>query len=319
MRHLLQISTTAVLLLGVGCSPSEQPPPFDFAHAHTAIGYLEAPTEDALAALAATGGAAHLKRHSDLTGYYPPDASALDISRDLVTNDWYKAVPRLAAVKDLLQSVERNHEKQAYCLDETKAYLPAGFNFAHSLYVTWGYDIGVSMAGSSSINIAHPHFAADPEEVWFYCIHEMHHAGVTSFHPFPMRIADITTTTQMTTFIRYATFLEGTAVYAAYAARAEAGALTADRDYVALEDAAATAHALAEYASILAVFDKADERPLTDADWKLIERMSDGERLWYVAGAAMARKIDGALGREAYRSIVRDGPTAFFRAWESGL
>lgn len=317
MRRGFAILAAAGVLLGAGIAAANHDRPFDFAHVRAALRYLQTPSEDALVTLAATGAAAHLKRHSDVTGYYPPEASPLDISRDLVTNDRYKAVPRMAAVKDLLQSVAGNRAKQEFCFSEAKAHLPQGFNFAHPLYVTWGYDIGVSMAGSSSLNIAHPHFAESPEEIWYYCIHEMHHAGVTSFHPFPMPIADIKTTAEMTAFIRYATFLEGAAVYAAYGARAEAGALADDRDYVALEDAAAIARVLADYAAILAAFEDSPERALTDADWEMIGPLSDGERLWYRAGAAMARKIDEGLGRAAYRRIIREGPDAFFSAWRA--
>ena len=307
-----------VLLLPVSGAAAGPDPAFDFAHAKAAIDYLREPGDDALAALAATAAAWHLKRHSDHTGYYAPDASALEISRDLVENDAHGAVPRMDQVRNLMRNVEQNTEMQEFCLRQARETLPPGFEFAHPLYVTWGYDIGVSMAGSSSLNIAHPRFTGHPGEVWFYCIHEMHHAGVMTFHAWPGRLSDIKTTDQMLVFIRYATFLEGSAVHAAYAARAEAGALCDDEDYVALGDQARLARYFEAYDVIVTAFEEAGNGPVTEADWALVEQLSDGDRLWYRVGAAMARKIDSKLGRAAYRRIIEHGPDAFFDAYRAG-
>ena len=44
--------------------------------------------------------------------------------------------------------------------------------------------------------------------------------------------------------------------------------------------------------------------------------MSSGDRLWYVAGAAMAAVIERNLGRDGLLEIVRQGPEAFFDTYQ---
>ena len=158
-------------------------------------------------------------------------------------------------------------------------------------------------------------FWNDRKEIWFYCIHEVHHSGVMQIHPMPQIISDIDTAQELTDFVRYATFLEGLAVHAARDARREAGALEQDRDYVALGDTENLAHVLTVYWQQLSFIDKEIGVPLSDVHWKLVEEMSSGDRLWYVAGAAMAAAIEDSLGRNGLLEIIRQGPDAFFNAY----
>jgi hypothetical protein len=210
--------------------------------------------------------------------------------------------------------VRANPERQTACLEEAKKYLPDRFDFAIPLFVTWGYDIGVSMDGSASLNLAHDHFLEDEDEVWFYCIHEMHHAGVTSYHPM-VKISEIATTRQLFTFLKYSTFLEGTATYAAYEARSRAGALARDRDYVALSDEERMDGYRARYFDIFKGMESAPDRYLLESDWQALEDFSDGDRLWYRVGAAMAATIDQKLGRARFKAIIAEGPDKFFDAY----
>ena len=203
-RHLgttrLLLSLTATLLLS--CAPAQESsrlPLFDTRHVDGAIAYFSAPTEDGLLEIAETAAARHLLEHSAVTGYYPPGATSLDITRDLLGGPVEPT--DISRVEELLAGIEAMPEGQRSCLAEAANHLPEEFHFAEPLHVTWGYDIGVSMNGSASINLAHPRFAADPEEVWYYCTHEMHHAGLTTFQPFPIAIPQIQTTAQMATSI----------------------------------------------------------------------------------------------------------------------
>jgi hypothetical protein len=288
---------------------------FDYDHVRLAIRYLENPTPENLEALAETEASLHLKRHSDHTGYYSPDATPLDIARDLVSDP--DARDQVEAVRDLLRQVIwlSSREKQM-CLSEVVKYGPPGARVEGKLFFTWGYDIGVAVGRSASINLAHPEFLQDPSETWYYCIHELHHTLVMKEHPLP-RLADIEFTDELFDLIQYLTFLEGTAVYAAYDARARNGALGADPDYVAIEDPDAMLEYERAYFRLYREVEALDRRRLTDEDWALLDQLSGGDRLWYRVGARMAQTIDRVNGRESLQEIIREGPEAFFEGYQA--
>ncbi len=321
MRRLSHYLVIAVLTGGIAdqsfaAQPNSALPRFNTEHVEGALAYFSAPEGAKLREIASTQAAQHLLKHSAMTGYYTETATSLDITQELIGGE----IPDSEAingVKTLLVAIAAVPDRQRSCTESAAEYLPDGFRFIEPLYLTWGYDIGVSMNGTASVNLAHRRFATQPDEVWFYCTHEMHHAGVTSYHPFPMRIASIATASQMFNFIRYATMLEGMAVHAAYAPRERAGALSADPDYVALQNSALMAEYETAYWSILNHFEEAGERLLTETDWDLVERLSDGERLWYRVGAMMAARIEGGYGRGRLQELVVEGPDALFAAFDA--
>jgi hypothetical protein len=254
-----------------------------------------------------------LKRHSDQTGYYSPDATVEDITQDLL-----KETPpglTLQEVQALVSYARDNPQRQCACLAEAEKYLPAEATMQFPLYITYGYDIGVAMDDHASLNFAHPRFLADREEIWFYCTHESHHAGVMQLHPMGP-INEIDTVRELYDFVKYSTFLEGLAVYAAWDARSKAGALENDQDYSNLENREKLDEILAAYWQKLETLESVIGNPLTETHWQAIEDMSSGDRLWYVAGAAMAKAIEEALGREGLIEVVREGPDSFFEAYE---
>ena len=307
----LLLSLTPVLLLS--CASREDRkrlPLFDTEHVEGALSYLSAPSDEKLHRIAETAAARHLVKHSAVTGYYPADATESDITLDLLDQPTEPSV--IARVGELLAGIRAEPDRQRACLADASEHLPEGFRFPEPLYVTWGYDIGVSMDGSASINLAHPRFATDPEEIWFYCTHEMHHAGLTTVQPFPLAISEIRTTIEMLEFIRYATMLEGMAVHAAWDPREKAGALENDPDYVALNEPTQMAAFERAYWDIYGYFETAGDRPLEEDDWQRIEALSDGDRLWYRVGAQMAARIEADIGASAYRELPLSGPDAFF-------
>ena len=236
-KNVLVLAFAASVLgsgLSAGGSGAVPPPPFDTSHVRAAVAYYGAPSDEALQRIADTAATQHLLKHSAVTGYYPADTTAAELSRQLVGDAAEE--DEIERVVALLEIVEATRGRQLACQTDALRHLPVGFRFTDPLYVTWGYDIGVSMNGSASINLTHPRFGVDAQEIWFYCTHEMHHAGFTYFHPFPTKIAEIRTTREMFEFIRYATALEGMAVHAARGPRHDAGALEADPDYVELLD-----------------------------------------------------------------------------------
>ncbi|MCW8925099.1 MAG: hypothetical protein OQJ84_02495 [Xanthomonadales bacterium] len=306
-----------VQLIPPACCLAESAPAvpsaFDFSHLTLAIDYFENPSESLLIEIAGTPAAAHLKRHSDRTGYYPPSTTARDITSDLLAEIPSHAV--LQKVKALYLFARERPARQRSCLARAAAYLPIGAQPKNPLHITWGYDIGVAMDDHASLNFSHGHFLDQPDEIWFYCIHEAHHSGVMQIHPMPL-ISDIDSVRELYDFVRYATFLEGLAVHAARSSRREAGALGRDRDYVALEDHEVRNRILSDYWCHLSALREASDLPLNDEHWKVVDQMSSGERLWYVAGAAMANLIERELGRTGLLESIEQGPEAFFNTYQ---
>lgn len=301
----------------VGCGQHDRASPrFDFAHVDRALQYHADPSEAALRAISRTEAARHLKAHSDWAGYYPVDASALDITRDLVAGE-APSQALIAEVAALIYYAKSRPDLQGECASEAARFLPAGDERPPTLHATWGYDIGVASALGASLNFAHPHFHEDNREIWFYCVHELHHAGIIRSHPFPA-LGEVDTVGELRDLIRYLTFLEGSAVYAARDMRERMDALESDQDYVALADAARMEKISARYGELLNELDaRVGDEALNDADWAIIDEMSGGERLWYRHGAKMAMTIEAKTGAKALRETLAQGPEAFFTAYQA--
>ncbi|MCW8833758.1 MAG: hypothetical protein OQK03_10595 [Colwellia sp.] len=290
---------------------------FDFEHIKSSIAYLESPSLLRLMTVADTQAMKHLKNHSDRTGYYSKESSTKDIAKDLLVNKSYSKEV-LSQVSSLFQVIKKDKKKQDFCTKQVVQYLPNDFTFKGHLYFTWGYDIGVSMDENASINLAHKTFRKSINEVWYYCIHELHHVGFQQYNPFP-DISKVQTKKQLFTLVQYLTFLEGTAVYAAYHARKQNQHLE-DPDYIALENPNTIQQMTTEYFEIYRFIKKqADEqgnKALTSNDWNLINNLSDGKRLWYRVGGMMAQKLDKQLGREKYKALIKQPPQRFFNAYD---
>ncbi|MGE5237042.1 MAG: DUF5700 domain-containing putative Zn-dependent protease [Acidobacteriota bacterium] len=240
---------------------------------------------------------------------------------------------RAALVSSLLAPRDREAERSATCrqsltyLGETMLadprwvgdalrYLPAGFRFHGTLFLTFGYDIGVALAPNASLNCTHPHFDGHPRELLYYAIHELHHVGFMTFQT-PPRLADITSCSDLLRLVEYSTQMEGMAVLAAYQRRRDDHALADDNDYVALEDAKRMEADLASYLEDYAYLKGRGAQPADSRAWQVIDRMASGERLWYRVGASMAQRIEASTGRDALVALVKRGPAEFIRTYAS--
>ncbi|GEM_PF-920726 len=196
-------------------------------------------------------------------------------------------------------------------LDDVLRYLPKGFCFHGSLFLTFGYDLGVSFAPNASLNGASPHFNGHPRELLYYAIHELHHVGFMTIHP-PPRFSDVRTCRDLFKAVQYLTQLEGMAVLAATERRRSEHALSDDADYVALQDEQRMQRDEALYFKEYDGLEKRGDRPVDKEAWAVLDRMSAGERLWYRVGARMAGRIEKELGRPALVSLLEEGPESFF-------
>ncbi|MDF2179105.1 hypothetical protein P2G88_12670 [Aliiglaciecola sp. CAU 1673] len=136
-----------------------------------------------------------------------------------------------------------------------------------------------------------------------------------AFNPF-LDLALVKSGEQLAELVRYLTFMEGAAVYAAYAARQKNHHLS-EHDFQALKDDELMQNLEEEYFAIYRQVQNIGQRPLTPQDWDLLDPLSDGKRLWYRVGAKMCEELDSKLGRDAFLQLIRQGPDAFFTAYHS--
>ncbi|MCC2615034.1 hypothetical protein LJ739_02105 [Aestuariibacter halophilus] len=308
------IILVAALLLGVFQSTyANEQGIFDFSHVKRALQYFQQPTSANLQRVAQSPANQHLLAHAYRTGYYPSETTPLSLSEQLLAKT--PTQEQVDGVNGLMVSMAANKHAQQHCVSEALAFAPQGSEIKGNVFMTWGYDIGVAMDNNASLNLAHPRFLEKSFEVWYYCIHEAHHTLVMQHFPMPV-LADIRNTQQLRLLVQYLTFLEGSAVYAAYRARQQAGHLSDDPDYLALDDPDRLQAMIVAYFTVFERIKDLKQRPLTDADWALLDNLSDGDRLWYRVGAHMARTIDQQLGRQEYQRVLRQGDDAFFSAYE---
>ena len=248
--------------------------------------YLQTRDTNDLKGLEDSPAAAHLLEHARNFDYDVPKDSA----QDLVSHLMSKGNPeRIANWRSALSYFTGPMLADPHWVNDTLRYLPDGFHFDGSLFLIFGYDIGVAYGHNASLNCAHPHFAAHPDELKYYAIHELHHVGFMSYQPAP-RLVDIKTCRDLLRLVEYSTQLEGMAVYAAYEPRKQGHALTDDEDYAALQDDARMQRDEKLYFDDLHYLEKRGDEPADDAAWAVVTRMSSGERLWYRVGARMRRR-----------------------------
>jgi hypothetical protein len=200
-------------------------------------------------------------------------------------------------------------------IGETLRYLPQGFRFkTASLFLTFGYDIGVAFAPNASLNGASRRFSGHSRELIYYGIHELHHAGFMTYRR-PPHFPDLKTCRDLLSAVEYLTQLEGMAVLAAWDRRRVDNALDEDPDYVALQDAERMAKDEVAYFREYDYLAGRGNEPIDDEARAVLERMSGGERLWYRVGALMARRIEGARGRPALVALIGGEPSRFLQTY----
>ncbi|MEE2526963.1 hypothetical protein V0U79_11330 [Hyphobacterium sp. HN65] len=314
IARLIIIALTGSL---ASCGQARPGDRLDSTHIDTALTAFRQDDPDVLGTLENGAAMAHLQRHAGRTGYYSRETTDRQIIEDLIHLDDPVQTGRALPAQQLRDRIVGDPERQQTCFGEARSHWPEDWREPVTVYLTWGYDIGVASDLGASLNLAHPHFLEQPDEVWFYCVHEVHHVGLIRRHEFP-DIPGLETRGDLLAAVRYLTFLEGTAVYAAHDWRAREAALDADGDYAALQNPARMEVISAHYLEYL---DTLSDRPpgeaISDADWEIIEEMSGGDRLWYRHGAFMAAEIDEVLGRAAYLEVLENGPDAFFAAFEA--
>ncbi|MEE8355408.1 MAG: DUF5700 domain-containing putative Zn-dependent protease [Candidatus Bathyarchaeia archaeon] len=252
-------------------------------------------------------------------------AERFDNTDDTLEGFWRKTLAHeskhkadhLKRIRSNLEFIKSNELSFQRAFNEVAAYLPADMRLRAKLYLIIGYDIGIVSGGNAYLNVGHPHFGDDRRELLYFSMHEVHHVGYTKHHPIHS-LEGLRTSSDLIRAIEYSTHLEGLAVYSSYERRMiEEG--VGHVDYWILNDPRERERVTGEFFGVLEGLEEGPDRPLEEADFEVLEQMSGGNRLWYVAGAHMAQEIDRGLGREALIQTVVDGPDSFFEAYARAL
>lgn len=300
-------------LVGSGDPLAAQGLRFDGRFARTALAYLASGRPDLLTDLSRQPATTFLLSHARQFDYDVPKGTGLELVADLLKN--YAARNEDAATcRESLAYFSGPMLADPHWVSDTLAYLPKGFRFHGTLFLTFGYDIGVALAPDASLNGAYRHFAGRPRELVYYAIHELHHVGFMTYQP-PPRIDSLKSWADVLRFVDYATQLEGMAVLAAFERRRVEGALDADKDYLALQDEDRMRRDEASYFEIRSELARRGGAPTAADVSAALERFSAGERLWYRVGAWMAMRIERANGRAALVRLVKEGPRKFMETY----
>lgn len=288
---------------------------FDASFAWQGIEYVKSKAPRLIESMAASPSISHILSHARNFDYdVPKDSRTALVSNLLGPND--KQPERASICERSASYFSGTMLSDPRWVQDALVYLPVDFRYHGTLFLTFGYDIGVAFSPNASLNCTHSHFDKHPRELLYYAIHELHHVGFMDYQK-PPRLADIKTCADLLSLVEYSTQLEGMAVLAAYSRRQQEDALADDSDYIALQD---VKQMQAELTNYFKDYDYLKSRGSQAADkesWAVIERMSSGERLWYRVGALMAQRIEAAQGRAALVGLIKQGPTTFLTTYKS--
>jgi len=287
---------------------------YDFIFVELAIKFLEIGDVEYLQKIAESKAAEHIFNHALRFNPGMPIGSTLEFVTHLLTP--------LDKHREKLQQVTKNLDYAKKHIASTRIaenialqFLPDNFVFFGSMFFTFGYDIGVAFGKNCSLNLAHSIFSSNIEEMKYYAIHEIHHAGFITLKEGYMPSLQVSTRKDMLRLIEYLTHLEGMGTYVPLEIRKQENAMNTDRDYIALQNSDQLNSFVKEYFEIYDYFKDNLNEALTDYDWYKIGVLSDIKRLWYIVGAHMAKAIDKRLGREKLTGLICESPENFIKTY----
>lgn len=174
------------------------------------------------------------------------------------------------------------------------------------LHCIVGYDIGIGLGGRVAVNLNAAKYLDNPQEIVYFLAHEAAHVAYERIHG-RFGLGDLTAPGALKRVVCLLIHTEGVSVYVPLAARLREGQV-ADRDYQALLDPAALAGKIQALRDLCAGL--TDEYPGDAVTGALFERLS-AERLSYVAGCEILRRIEMRDGLAGVRAAVHMDPVDF--------
>lgn len=320
--NLLKILACFSLLSFISCSSINQDSylitkgnvTYDFSFAEIAAKYLESADSSYLFELANLEATDHILKHAKRFNYNVPTESKIELVTHLLS-PFDKKRETLNQFKQNIQFAKDSIANVDLTQSNALKYLPKGFQFSSKLFFTYGYDLGVVFEKNSSLNLAHPYFLKYPNELKYYSIHELHHAGFLMLKDNQMPSLNITTYAEMAELIESLTHLEGMGTFAPLEIRMNENAMNIDKDYVSIQDSALMKQYTQEYFDIYFHFKNSPSNLLADDDWSKLAVLADGKRLWYRVGAMIASEIDSKLGRDALTNLIQQPSENFIKTY----
>ena len=285
---------------------------YDFSFATLALKFFETNDSLYLQKIATLQATEHLLNHSRRFNSGVPNNSGLELVTYLLS--FGNSEEELARFKRNLDFAKKHIAKTDIPQKIALQFLPKDFTFSSSLFFTFGYDLGVAYGNNASLNLAHPFFLENRNELIFFAIHELHHAGFIMLKGY-MPSLNITTFREMAELIEYLTHLEGMATLAPLEIRMKENAMNTHRDYVVLQDAELLKEFTKQFFEIYFHFKNNPDSIITNDDWSKIHILSDGKRLFYIVGAHMAQTIDQEFGREKLVSLIAQPSEKFITTY----
>lgn len=216
--------------------------------------------------------------------------------------------PREPAIVALLDGVDARREGLTALVEECLApvFTPAERSDI-GIHCVIGYDMGIGLAGNVAMNMNVPVYLDDPAEVGYWMAHEAAHVAYERIHG-PLDLRRMREPGQLRRAVCILVQTEGMSVYAPLAARLRDGQL-ADRDYRALLDPPTLAARIAALRDV--VTSLGDQYPGDEALEPLFGRLSGSERLSYVVGCEIFRRIERESGSAGVRVALEQDPEAF--------
>lgn len=251
--------------------------------------------------------------HSHASRYWNTDKNLHDFWEDKIRLESSKGKGHIDQILSCMKYIDSNTDDFSEAFEEIKEYLPIDLRLSRKLFLIVGYDSGIVSDGNAYLNLGYTQFHKHKRELLYIAMHELHHVGYTHYNQ-TYSMEELKSTTDLLRIVRYATHLEGLAVYASLERRRMENGFT-HRDYILLNDPARRERASSEFLNILKGLEDEPERVLVDEDRDILKLMSAGDRLWYVMGAHMAELIDEKLGRKTLNQTIIEGPDSFFHAY----
>ncbi|MHA2249043.1 MAG: DUF5700 domain-containing putative Zn-dependent protease [Candidatus Kariarchaeaceae archaeon] len=237
-----------------------------------------------------------------------------DFWEKILINTKNKGTAHLKKIESCVEYMKSHETDFQSSFEELQEYIPDKFILNCNLNLIVGYDIGVVSEGNAYLNLGHPHFHEDKNELIYFAMHELHHVVFNHYHEL-YSFDDLKTTKNLIDVVKYSTQLEGLGVYSPYARRKTNNHIN-HLDYQILEDKNRKEKSIREFFEIYIRINKLKERQLIETDLDIFDLMSGENRLWYVTGAHMAAVIDKTLGRKRLLGTILRGPDDFFETFE---
>ncbi len=210
-------------------------------------------------------------------------------------------------IERLIGYVERNRSRLARLVNGSLTCLfEPVYCQTIGMHCIVGYDMGIGVKGHVAINLNSRKYLEDSREIGFMLIHEAAHVVYERLHG-PMFLDWISRRGGFRRLIYTLIQNEGIAVYAAYAARQQAGYLH-ERDYAPLADPVALNKKLSQ---LLQIIDLLEAGQVKENDVDDILQTMSNERLAYTVGCHLFRLWEEKGGLAAVKQAVQLPATAF--------